>query len=249
MKTQIKGRNVTVTPALQDYANEKIEHVHKLLLQRKIDEVTRVELELKVHKNPSIAEPCIAEATIFTRGPVIRAREASTDMYAAIDLVSDKLVRRVKKYHDKIHGKTRHGHDKIVRPVEPTPKWLRVAAATALADEMIGETEHAGDNGRIVKTKQFALKPMSIRRRRSRWSSSATTSSSSRTPSPTGPTCVYRRNDGHYGLIEPAENEPERPSRSRARRRNRPGARATPATGCATIGVDLISAISGAVPQ
>ena len=54
MKTQIKGRNVTVTPALQDYANEKIEHVHKLLLQRKIDEVTRVELELSVEKNPSI---------------------------------------------------------------------------------------------------------------------------------------------------------------------------------------------------
>ena len=37
MKTQIKGRNVTVTDALQQYANEKIEHVHKLLLQRKID--------------------------------------------------------------------------------------------------------------------------------------------------------------------------------------------------------------------
>ena len=96
MKTQIKGRNVTVTPALQDYANEKIEHVHKLLQQRKIDEVTRVELELKVEKNPSIPEPCIAEATVFTRGPVIRARESSTDMYAAIDLVTDKLVRRAR---------------------------------------------------------------------------------------------------------------------------------------------------------
>ncbi len=49
MKTQV---NVTVTDALQDYANGKIEHVHKLLQQRKIDEVTREELELKVEKNP-----------------------------------------------------------------------------------------------------------------------------------------------------------------------------------------------------
>ena len=48
MKIQIKGRNVTVTDALQSYATEKIEHVHKLLQQRKIDEVTRVELELRV---------------------------------------------------------------------------------------------------------------------------------------------------------------------------------------------------------
>ncbi len=205
MKTQIKGRNVTVTPALQDYANEKIEHVHKLLLQRKIDEVTRVELELLVEKNPSIPEPCIAEATVFTRGPVIRARESSTDMYAAIDLVSDKLVRRVKKYHDKIHGKTRHGHDKIVAP-SPEPELAPVAASAALADELAGEMEYAGDNGRIVKTKQFALKPMSVQEATLQLELVGhdffvfTNAESNRT------NVVYRRNDGHYGLIEPAEN-------------------------------------------
>src|SRR5450756_1491999 len=162
MKIQIKGRNVTVTDALQDYANEKIEHVHKLLQQRKIDEVTRVELELRVEKNPSIAEPCIAEATIFTRGPVIRARETSTDMYAAIDLVMDKLMRRARKYHDKMHGKTRKGHDKPVPEPEPVQDLAPVSIQAGLAAELAGETGHAGDNGRIVKTKQFALKPMSV---------------------------------------------------------------------------------------
>ncbi len=205
MKTQIKGRNVTVTPALQDYANEKVAHVHKLLQQRKIDEVTRVELELLVEKNPSIPEPCIAEATVFTRGPVIRARESSTDMYAAIDLVTDKLVRRVKKYHDKIHGKTKHGHDKIVAP-SPAPEMAPVAAAAALADELAGDMEHAGDNGRIVKTKQFALKPMSVQEATLQLELVGhdffvfTNAESNRT------NVVYRRNDGHYGLIEPVEN-------------------------------------------
>jgi len=205
MKTQIKGRNVTVTDALQQYANEKIEHVHKLLLQRKIDEVTRVELELQVEKNPSIPEPCIAEATVFTRGPVIRARESSTDMYAAIDLVSDKLVRRVKKYHDKAHGKTRHGHDKLALPVEPDAELAPVAAAL-LPDEFIAEEAHAGDNGRVVKTKQFALKPMSVNEATLQMELVGhdffvfTNAESNRT------NVVYRRNDGHYGLIEPAEN-------------------------------------------
>jgi putative sigma-54 modulation protein len=121
MRTQIKGRNVTITDALQDYAEDKVARVQKLLRERKIDEVTRVELELKVEKNPSIPEPSIAEATIFTRGPVIRARERSDDMYAAIDLVTDKLMRRVKKYHDKVHGKTRKGHEKLV-PVAAPPE-------------------------------------------------------------------------------------------------------------------------------
>lgn len=205
MKTQIKGRNVTVTPALQEYANEKIEHVHKLLQQRKIDEVTRVELELKVEKNPSIPAPCIAEATVFTRGPVIRARESSTDMYAAIDLVTDKLVRRVKKYHDKIHGKTKHGHEKIVAPT-PEPELAPVAVVATIADEFVGEVDHAGDNGRIVKTKQFALKPMSVREATLQLELVGhaffvfTNAESNRT------NVVYRRNDGHYGLIEPAEN-------------------------------------------
>jgi putative sigma-54 modulation protein len=205
MKTQIKGRNVTVTPALQDYANEKIEHVHKLLQQRKIDEVTRVELELKVEKNPSIPEPCIAEATVFTRGPVIRARESSTDMYAAIDLVTDKLVRRVKKYHDKIHGKTKHAHDKP-QAAAPPAELAPVAAAAALADELAGVSQHASDNGRIVKTKQFALKPMSVHEATLQLELVGhdffvfTNAESNRT------NVVYRRNDGHYGLIEPAEN-------------------------------------------
>ena len=205
MKTQIKGRNVTITDALQQYANEKIEHVHKLLLQRKIDEVTRVELELQVEKNPSIPEPCIAEATVFTRGPVIRARESSTDMYAAIDLVSDKLVRRVKKYHDTAHGKTRHGHDKLALPAEPDAELAPVAAAL-LPDELIAGETHAGDNGRVVKTKQFALKPMSVHEATLQMELVGhdffvfTNAESNRT------NVVYRRNDGHYGLIEPVEN-------------------------------------------
>ena len=105
MKIQVKGRNVAVTDALQGYAEEKLARVHRLLQERHIDEVSRVELELTVEKNPSIANPNVAEATIFTRGPVIRAKESSTDMYAAIDLVTDKLQRRVKKYHDKVHAK------------------------------------------------------------------------------------------------------------------------------------------------
>ena len=207
MKTQIKGRNVTVTDALQGYANEKIEHVHKLLQQRKIDEVTRVELELKVEKNPSIPEPCIAEATVFTRGPVIRARESSTDMYAAIDLVSDKLVRRVKKYHDKMHGKTRHGHEKLAVAVEAEPQTeLAPVAVAAIGNEFVDELSHAGDNGRIVKTKQFALKPMSVHEATLQLELVGhdffvfTNAESSRT------NVVYRRNDGHYGLIEPSES-------------------------------------------
>jgi len=202
MKTQIKGRNVTVTDALRQYADEKVERVHKLLMQRRIDEVTRVELELMVEKNPSIAEPCIAEATIFTRGPVIRARESSTDMYAAIDLVMDKLMRRARKYHDKVHGKTRRGHEKLPADALLTPELEPVAVLAAAEDD----GESVGDNGRVVKSKQFALKPMSVDEATLQLELVGhdffvfTNAESNRT------NVVYRRNDGHYGLIEPTES-------------------------------------------
>jgi putative sigma-54 modulation protein len=204
MRTQIKGRNVTVTDALQEYAEDKVARVHKLLQQRKIDEVTRVELELKVEKNPSIPEPSIAEATIFTRGPVIRARERSDDMYAAIDLVTDKLMRRVKKYHDKTHGKTRKGHEKIVVEPEPTPPGeAPLAAAAVLGAEMAGE--EPGDNGRVVKVKQFALKPMSVDEATLQLELVGHDFFVFQNAETARTNVLYRRRDGHYGLIEPAE--------------------------------------------
>jgi putative sigma-54 modulation protein len=202
MKTQIKGRNVTVTDALRQYADEKVERVHKLLMQRRIDEVTRVELELMVEKNPSISEPCIAEATIFTRGPVIRARESSTDMYAAIDLVMDKLMRRTRKYHDKVHGKTRRGHEKLPMDALLDPELEPVAVLHVAEDD----GESIGDNNRVVKSKQFALKPMSVDEATLQLELVGhdffvfTNGESNRT------NVVYRRNDGHYGLIEPSES-------------------------------------------
>ena len=38
---------------------------------------------------------------MWTKGPVLRARESSTDMYASIDLVAEKLERQVKRYREK----------------------------------------------------------------------------------------------------------------------------------------------------
>ncbi len=207
MRTQIKGRNVTVTDALQEYAEDKVARVHKLLQERKIDEVTRVELELKVEKNPSIPEPSIAEATIFTRGPVIRARERSDDMYAAIDLVTDKLMRRVRKYHDKTHGKTRKGHEKLVVEPElaPLPEAGEglLAATTVLGAEMAGE--EPGDNGRVVKVKQFALKPMSVDEATLQLELVGHDFFVFQNAETARTNVLYRRRDGHYGLIEPAE--------------------------------------------
>jgi len=97
MRLQVKGKNLELTPALEEYAERKIGKLTKMLA-----EPTRVELELAVERNPSIADNQIAEATIWTKGPVLRAREASPDMKASIDQLADKLGRQVERYRDKL---------------------------------------------------------------------------------------------------------------------------------------------------
>lgn len=206
MKIQVKGRNVAVTDSLNEYAEEKLTKVHRLLQERKIDEVSRLELELMVEKNPANPLSNVAEATIYTRGPVIRAKESSEDMYAAIDLVTDKLQRRVKKYHDKLHGKN-HRKGVIVPegvPVsEEAERVLQAAIGMRVAESLEPGEEELGD-GRVVKRKQFELKPMTLDEASLQLElighdffvfTNADTDETN---------VIYRRSrDHHYGLIEP----------------------------------------------
>jgi putative sigma-54 modulation protein len=96
MQLQVKGKNLDLTPDLVRYAEKKIGKLQKLLA-----DPTPVVVELAVERNPSIARNQIAEATIWTKGPVLRARGASTDMKASIDELADKLERQVERYRDK----------------------------------------------------------------------------------------------------------------------------------------------------
>jgi len=91
----VKGKNVEVTPQIRDYAERKLAKLSKQLA-----EPTQVELELSEQRNPSIAASHVAEATIFTKGPTLRAREATPDMKASIDKLVDKLERQVKRYRE-----------------------------------------------------------------------------------------------------------------------------------------------------
>ena len=95
MRLQVKGRNLDVTDALSIFGAQAGQAFAASLRREP------VELELAVEHNPSIHENQVAEATIWTKGPVLRARESSTDMYASIDLVADKLERQVKRYRNR----------------------------------------------------------------------------------------------------------------------------------------------------
>ncbi|MGH3023017.1 MAG: ribosome hibernation-promoting factor, HPF/YfiA family [Gaiellaceae bacterium] len=177
MRLQVKGKNVEVSDTLKTYAQEKLGKLDKHL-----NAATRLELELAVEKNPSISENQIAEATVWTKGPVLRARESSQDMRASIDLLVEKLERQARRYRDKRkRGPVRNaGNETSAIPVVP--------------DE---------DSPVIVKTKQFAVKPMSPEEAVLQLELIGHDFFVFQNGDTNDVNVVYRRRDGNYGLIEP----------------------------------------------
>lgn len=180
MELIIKARHMAVTDAIRDYAQDKIGRNSKIL----DGDHVRAEIELYVEKNPSIENNHVAEVTVWTKGPVIRAKEAATDMYAAIDLVSEKLERQFRKYKGKILD--RHSGRRAAEPMVP--------AAPVVPAE---------DEPSIVKVKVLDMKPMMPEEAILQLEllghdffvfTSAETEAVN---------VLYRRKDGDYGLIEP----------------------------------------------
>jgi ribosome hibernation promoting factor len=179
MQLQVKGRNLEVSDAIRSYAEQKLAKLERQL------EDPRVELELALERNPSIAANQIAEATIWTRGPVLRAREASADMHASIDQLVEKLERQVTRY--RTQGRSRRR--KEARANGPAPE----ASPSAADDEAPA----------IVKTKHFAVTPLRPEEAVLQLELIGHDFFVFRNAESSQVNVVYRRRDGQYGLIEP----------------------------------------------
>lgn len=93
MHIDITGHHVDITPALRDYVQNKFEK-----LERHFDKVANIHVILSVEKLRQKAE-----ATISLNGTNLFANSEDENMYAAIDALTDKLVRQTQKHKEKIN--------------------------------------------------------------------------------------------------------------------------------------------------
>jgi putative sigma-54 modulation protein len=103
MRIEISGHQIDVTAALRDYVQSKLER-----LERHSDYLLDAHVILSVEKLLQKAE-----ATINLSGRSLHAESVAEDMYAAIDLLADKLDRQVLKHKEKITD--HHRGDSAVR--------------------------------------------------------------------------------------------------------------------------------------
>lgn len=180
MKFTIRGENVSVTEALREYIEKKISK-----LERYFDSPTNSEVyvNLKVYNDEQSIE-----VTIPMKNLLLRAEEQHIDMYAAIDLVSEKLERQVRKYKTRVNRKARqNGNVKLMpTPIEPQE-----------------DVKTEEDDIQIVRTKRFNLKPMDVTEAILQMDMLGHNFFVFLDAETSNTNVVYRRKDGKYGLIEP----------------------------------------------
>ncbi|MCG1043420.1 ribosome-associated translation inhibitor RaiA [Mycetohabitans sp. B8] len=105
MNLKISGHHLDVTPALRDYVVAKLERV-----LRHFDQVIDGTVLLAVDNHKEKEKRQRVEVNLHLKGKDIFVESANGDLYAAIDMLIDKLDRQVLRYKDRLQG---HQHEAI----------------------------------------------------------------------------------------------------------------------------------------
>ena len=189
MDLVIRGKNMDVTDSLRDYAQQKLGRITKIL-----DGIIDAQVEFNVIKNKRVANDQIVEVTLHLSGGVIRAEEAKDNMYAAIDLVTDKVERQLRRFKGKHNSYDRTKTSSGVLEIE-----LEVPVTVVSAEEF----EEERDEAQIVRNKQIEVNAMSPEEAERQLEMLGHDFYVFRNSESKEVNVLYHRRDGHYGLIEP----------------------------------------------
>ncbi len=179
MEISVKGKNLEVTGALRSYAEKRVGKLEKFFEVGPV--ATQVLLSTEGDRH-------VVEVTLQVNSLLLRGEQKTADMYASIDGVVEKIERQIDKYKTRINRKLR-GEVKSAG-----------AAAGVHPDEEEGRTPGLG---RVVRTKRFAIKPMSVEEAVMQMELLGHDFFVFSNDQSEEVNVVYKRRDGDYGLIEP----------------------------------------------
>ena len=172
MKFTIRGKKLEVTDAIKTYVEEKIGRLDKYF--EKPDNISANVLMRLSGKDQ------VVEVTINTHGLILRGEESNKDLYASIDLVTDKIERQIRKNKTKINKKSSKETIRDFKEFE------------------VEEKESAND---VVKRKEIEMKPMSEEEAILQMEFIDHDFFVYKDANTNETNVVYKRKDGNYGLI------------------------------------------------
>ena len=192
MKILIHGRNLELTDSLKKYTESKIERaIHHFK-----DIVKEADIHLSIEKNPRVSFQT-AEVTIFANGTIIRSEEKSDNLYSSIDLVSNKLCRKLRKYKERqnktLHNnlaKNKHSYPNDIEETDSVGKYILFEGREARLPEP------------FIKNKYFEMVPISLEEARKQLDVIDHDFYVFRNKKNNELQVIYKRNHGGYGLIQ-----------------------------------------------
>lgn len=183
----VQGKHIDVTPSLREYAEEKVGRI-----ARYFDHAQEAQVVLSVERRDTLGKAQVVEVTVWGDGMVLRGEHASEDMYASIDGVSEKLRKQIEKFRSKLIEKRR---------IDEARKKERMVASAEAALRVT--PDEPLDGPRIVRTKRFAMKPMTPEEAALQMELLGHDFFVFRNTQSQEVNVLYKRADGNYGLIEP----------------------------------------------
>ena len=177
MKILIRGEKIEVTQAIEDYVKEKINRLNKYIGDPENIKAT-VLVNVKGHNQK-------VEVTIPLKNVILRAEETRDDLYAAIDVVVDKLERQIRKNKTKLQSKK-----------------MNKISKDLLIDAIVAIDEEKEDGFKIVKRKKVEVKPMSEEEAVLQMELLEHQFYIFKDSETNNIAVVYKRKEGNYGIIE-----------------------------------------------
>jgi len=179
MRVTVKGKNVHVSDSLKVYVENKLQKLSKYFSSIKEAQVTQT-----IQRNWYVIEVQVEGDGVF-----LRAEDRSPDMYACVDAIVEKLEKQVKRFKGKLMLHPREG--------------VGEAMAAEVAPEEAAEAEEEEPLPGVVRTKRFAIKPMTPDEAAMQMELLNHDFFVFRNGETDQMNVLYRRKDGNYGLIEP----------------------------------------------
>ena len=174
MKINIRGQKLEITEGIKDHVEGKLSKLEKYF-----DKPDEVEINV-LAKIKGIEQ--IIEVTIPGRF-MLRAEESHSDLYAAVDLVIDKLETQIKKNKSRLRDKSRSGNNQF-------------------NFEFMGDIKEEPTEKKVVKRKEIELKPMSEEEAALQMELLNHDFFLFKNINQECFSVIYRRKDGNYGIID-----------------------------------------------
>lgn len=192
MQVNVTFRHMEATEALRQHAEKRLRRIAKYV-HRPIDAHVILSVVKRRH---------IAEIILNADRTTLNAKEETDDLYSAIDLAGKMVEQRARKHTEKLKSHKLPPPSRRPRAVTTPVPEARDTPGLRM-DVLRADTFGRRNGPEIVHTKRLSVKPMSVEEAVMQMDLMSNDFFVFRNAATDAISVVYRRKDGHYGLIEP----------------------------------------------